>query len=207
MLQSVYNLYLLQPTLLIREQSHSGPKVLSGIDNSGCKLISGTAFTFNNQATSNSHISSKTLSSFPGLFFTFFLVLSLTGIWGSWFWGWSLLGFWGSGYILKAVWIGGLGHLFWPQIWNLQVFLPLMGNIHQICPALAEILQHTDTKRIKYGQSKFMESLSLDDNAKSHLEHGTICCNINLKHNFWKGAGWLRLKLPITVLSLSWCTM
>ena len=63
-------------------------------------------------------------------------------------------------------------------------FLTTDGKYSSNLSSLAEILQHTDTKRIKYGQFKFMESLSPDDNAKSHLEHGTICCNINLKHNF-----------------------
>ena len=80
--------------------------------------------------------------------------------------------------LLKVVLVGGLIHILWHHIWNIQGFSPLVWDSHQILPShcapIAELLQHTDTKQIWYGKPKFRESLSPDDIAKSQLEHGTI---------------------------------
>ena len=47
-------------------------------------------------------------------------------------------------------------------------------NFIKFGQAVAEILQHPDAQQSRYGKLKFRESLSPDDMAKSHLEHGTI---------------------------------
>ena len=58
------------------------------------------------------------------------------------------------------------------------------------CQTITEKLQHTDTWQSMYRKPKFRESLSLDDIAKSHLEHGTIIFVIIIvpcisKPNIW----------------------
>ena len=55
---------------------------------------------------------------------------------------------------------------------SIGLFTP--GVFIKFCQAIAEKLQHTDAQQSRNGKPKFKESLSPDDIAKSHLQHGTI---------------------------------
>ena len=76
--------------------------------------------------------------------------------------------------VLSFHWVLCVLHLFRNHNKNLKGFSPWCEIFIEFCPAIAEILQHTDIKQIKCGKPKFREHFSPHDIAKSHLEHGTI---------------------------------
>ena len=100
--------------------------------------------------------------------------------------------------MLKDVWVGGLRHLFWLHIWNLQGLLPLVWNFRQSpsnhCRDIAPY------RRVaKAVWETFIWWIPLSGwHSLVTPEARLYWYNINWKDNFVESEGWLRPKLPTT---------